>query len=113
MDEKAPADGLTRRQLLGRAAGAGAVLLAGARGAGFATPADAATSTAKIRRFFSRPDLHPPVVTVVRRTEQAAGGCLFLAPSAGPGQRGAMILDAAGEVVWFLPTSPRTCMDFR
>jgi hypothetical protein len=106
-------DGLTRRDVLVRAAGAGAVLIAGTRALGLAGTAEAATSTAKVRRFVSRPDLQPPVVTVVHRTAAAAPGLLFLAPSSGPGQRGAMILDETGEVVWFHPTTPRTCMNLR
>ena len=105
--------GLSRRELLARGAGAGAVLLAGGGWARLAEVAEAAASRPKVRRFLSRPDLRPPVVTVVHRTAHAAPGHLFLAPSAGPGQRGALILDSAGEVVWFHPTTPRTCMDFR
>ena len=64
-----------------------------------------------MRRFRSRPDLRPPRLTVLR-----AGGsdrCLFLSPSSGPGQKGALILDDKGEVLWFRPTRPDTVMNFR
>jgi hypothetical protein len=64
-------------------------------------------------RFRSRPDLSPPAVRVLRPAVQTAAGLLFLAPSSGPGQRGVLILDDDGEVVWFRPTSPRTAMNFR
>jgi Arylsulfotransferase (ASST) len=105
--------GLTRSAFLGRAAGAGAACLL----AGRAQPGLAALSKVEGRRvqqFVSRPDLLPPVVTVVRPAAgTTAAGLLFLAPSSGPGQRGAMIVDNTGEVVWFHPTSPLTVMNFR
>ena len=66
-----------------------------------------------VHGFFSRPDLRPPRVTVLRPASKTGSGLLFLAPSSGPGQRGALILDDAGEVVWFRPSSPDTTMDFR
>jgi Arylsulfotransferase (ASST) len=80
-----------------------------ARSAAFAL----ATSGAVPPRFRSRPDLSPPVVRVLHPAVDTAPGFLFLAPSSGPGQRGVLILDDAGEVVWFRPTSPRTAMNFR
>ncbi len=63
--------------------------------------------------FDSRPDLDPPAVRILQAARDVAPGYLFLAPSSGPGQRGPLILDDAGEVVWFRPTSPRTAMNFR
>jgi hypothetical protein len=36
-----------------------------------------------------------------------------MAPSSGAGQRGVMIVDDAGEIVWFHPTTPQTAMNFR
>jgi hypothetical protein len=65
-----------------------------------------------VQHFRSRPDLRPPRLTILR----AAGTSddyLFLAPSSGAGQRGALILDGRGEVVWFHPTTPLTAMNFR
>jgi outer membrane protein assembly factor BamB len=75
--------------------------------------ADGATlrSPNDVLRFRSRPDLRPPRLTVL-----LAGGsdrCLFLAPMSGPGQRGALILDEKGELVWFRPTRPGAAMNFR
>jgi outer membrane protein assembly factor BamB len=49
----------------------------------------------------------------VRRSGAAAPGYLFLAPSSGPGQRGAMILDDSGGLVWFHPVGHRTVTDFK
>ena len=75
------------------------------------------TSRAPARRavhgFVTRPDLRPPVVTVVSGARGVADGYLFLAPASGPGDRGGLILDDAGEPVFFHPTKPRTVMDFR
>jgi hypothetical protein len=113
------AEGTTRAEFVRRASGAalGLGLLGGVGLEGVpllgAEHADGATlrSPNDVRRFRSRPDLRPPRLTVVR-----AGGSdryLFLAPSSGPGQRGVLILDERGEVVWFRPTTPDTAMNFR
>ncbi len=92
---------LTRSEFL--AQGAGAVLAA----SGWKV------AERGVQHFRSRPDLLPPVVTVLHPPQDVAPGLLFLAPSSGPGQRGVLILDRAGEVVWFRPTSPRTAMNLR
>jgi len=65
-----------------------------------------------VHHFLSRPDLRPPVLTILR-TGLVSDGYLFLAPSAGPGQRGVLILDDRGQVVYFHPTTPNTAMNFR
>src|SRR4029078_5178129 len=49
----------------------------------------------------------------VTRKAAAAPGYLFMAPSSGPGQRGAMIFDDAGELVWFHPVANRAVTDFK
>ncbi len=63
--------------------------------------------------FYSRPDLQPPRVTVVRRPSRPFvpgqdEGLLLLTPKAyvapGPGQPGLMVLQADGRLRWFLPT---------
>jgi hypothetical protein len=76
--------------------------------------ADGATprSPNDVLRFYSHPDLRPPRLTVLKAAEKS-DRYLFLAPSSGPGQRGVLILDDRGEVVWFRPTSPATAMNFR
>ncbi len=62
----------------------------------------------ELQHFVSRPDLLPPTVTVsadagaAQRGGQALDGSdIFLAPYAGPGQYGPMILDPDGGLVWF------------
>jgi hypothetical protein len=88
-------------------------LLGGVRLDGLLEDADAAAprSPNDVLRFRSRPDLRPPRLTVLR--EGSSDRCLFLAPSSGAGQRGALILDERGAVVWFHPTKPDTVMNFR
>jgi hypothetical protein len=51
----------------------------------------------------SRPELRAPLVTVTASSAAQAGGDLFLAPYSGPGQDGPMIVDGAGNLVWFDP----------
>ena len=55
--------------------------------------------------FRSRPDLHPPVIEVIKQARDTAPGYVFIAPKngpreAGPGQDGCVILDNAGQPVW-------------
>ncbi len=56
----------------------------------------------ELQHFVSRPDLLPPKVAVSRGPSRSAGDIL-LAPYTGPGQLGPMILDGAGQLVWFDP----------
>src|SRR5215210_6561331 len=87
--------------------GAFALFLLAAAGA----PQADARSPNDVRRFFSRPDLRPPRLTVVHpgRSDRH----LFLAPSNGPGQHGTLILDGRGDIVWFRPATPLIAMNFR
>ena len=111
-------EGSTRAGFLRRASGSalGLTLLGGVgldvalRGA----DAEAASprSPNDVRRFHSRPDLRPPRVTVLRAGD-TSDDCLFLAPSSGPGQRGALILDGRGDVLWLHPKTPHTTMNIR
>jgi hypothetical protein len=71
---------------------------------------DLAAPGANLQQLASRPDLKPPRLTVARGSTSEL---VFLAPSSGPGQRGAMIVDGHGELVWFHPTDPRSAMDFK
>ncbi|HEX7610641.1 MAG TPA: arylsulfotransferase family protein [Solirubrobacteraceae bacterium] len=61
------------------------------------------------QHFHSRPDLVPPTVTVTANSGAQAPGDLLLAPYAGPGQYGPMILDSSGSLLWFdrLPKGAR------
>ena len=60
-----------------------------------------------VQGFNSRPDLHPPAVTVTANSPAVAAGDVFLSPYSGPGQAGPMILDPSGALVWFKPLPPR------
>jgi hypothetical protein len=68
---------------------------------------------AGVQSFVSRPDLKPPAVTVLQPARGAAPGLIFVAPSSGPGQRGAMIFDDTGELVWFHPVANKAATDFK
>ena len=98
----------TREELLRRSAWLGGGLLAfGGAGrllAGGAAEAGTSHTIPKVavHHFLTRPDLRPPVVTVLHAEPAIATAILFLAPSSGPGQRGVLILDGQGEVV-FVP----------
>lgn len=62
----------------------------------------------------SRPDLQPPVFDVRERAEGLASGHLFVAPSSGPGQHGALMMDDSGSPIWFNPAGgDRSVMNFR
>jgi len=55
-----------------------------------------------VRSFRSRPDLRPPAVKVRQPASPAtAPGHIFLGTILGPGQRGPLIVDERGDVVWF------------
>jgi len=108
-----PPDGLTRAALLARAAGAAAALATGSLGDAGEALARPESRRKDAHHFVSRPDLIPPKVEVVRRSTGTAPGLLFLGPSSGPGQRGALIIDDTGEPVWFKSTEPATVMNFR
>jgi hypothetical protein len=53
--------------------------------------------------FRSRPDLRPPGVGVATPAHGTAPGYIFLAPKEGSVQEGPMIVDNAGQLVWFRP----------
>ncbi len=72
-----------------------------------------AAADGNVQRFVSRPDLKPPTMTVLRPAHGTARGLVFLAPSSGPGQRGAMIVDDAGGLVWFHPVADKAAADFK
>jgi Arylsulfotransferase (ASST) len=67
-----------------------------------------------VQVFASRPDLRPPAVTVAQASARAEPGSVFVAPKRGATQQGPMILDAAGELVWFQPLpGDEQAFDFR
>ena len=56
-----------------------------------------------VQSFVSQPQLRPPSVFVSTSSPQAAPGDIFLTPTHGFGQSGAMIIDSQGRLVWFQP----------
>ena len=103
-------ESLNRGQFLRRALGVGVAL--GVAGGYSAFRLSEASAANDVRSFVSRPDLRPPRLTVLHADAGVGAGLLFLSPSEGPGQRGVMIVDNAGEPIWFHPT-PAPAMNFR
>jgi hypothetical protein len=68
---------------------------------------------ATVRAFASRPDLIPPAVTITSGPDAPAGDHVLVAPFTGDGQHGPLIVDLAGEPVWFQPITGVTAMNFR
>jgi hypothetical protein len=60
----------------------------------------ASEGAAGFAKFVTEPSLKPPTVTVTTLANPAPGH-LFVASLTGPGQRGPMIFDNHGRVVWF------------
>ncbi|MGN6372085.1 MAG: arylsulfotransferase family protein [Solirubrobacteraceae bacterium] len=61
------------------------------------------SGSAAHQSYVSRPDLYPAQVTVTVDSGQQAPGDIMLAPYAGIGQYGPMILDSHGHLIWFKP----------
>jgi hypothetical protein len=88
---------------------AGAALVAVVAMTGCGSKPQPATMT-----FKSRPDLKPPVVTVVKNADGASDGYIFIAPKHDAPQKGPEIVDGNGEPVWFDPVAgPDQAADFR
>jgi len=86
--------------------------IAGATGPTGATAATGATGTTGatgpagvFQSFVSQPALHPPTVTVITPAADPALGDVFMTPSEGSYQPGAMIVNPAGQLVWFQPAA--------
>jgi hypothetical protein len=78
----------------------------------FPMPAGGASSAAlpakpgSVWSFASQPALQPPSLQVTANSAGVAPGDVFLTPTHGYGQSGAMIVDGSGQLVWFSP-APR------
>lgn len=66
-----------------------------------------------VQKYATRPDLEPPSVTVTTAKPGRAPGLVFLAPKAGRGQDGPMIINDKGQTVWFKATPGKIPADFR
>jgi hypothetical protein len=74
---------------------------AGTNPAGSPLPGGSGGPTAGARhRYYSRPDLTPPVVNVDVAAGPPAPGLTFLTPNNGAGSDGPLIVDSAGHPVW-------------
>lgn len=98
----------TRKEFLATAAaGAAALAVPGA-----AWPRrERATGGPGVATFVTEPSLQIPTLTVNQSTNPSQG-LLFMTTLTGPGQRGPMIVDDAGQPVWFRRT-PQVAIDFR
>jgi hypothetical protein len=65
------------------------------------------------QHFVTRPDLRPPKVTILRPAGRTAPGYVFLAPKKKVAQAGPLIVDNAGQVVWFDPLPTKGVADFK
>jgi hypothetical protein len=65
-------------------------------------PAPKGGVTPSVQSFKSQPGLQPPTLQVTAHSSAASSECVFLAPAHGPGQHGPMIVDSAGNLVWFM-----------
>jgi hypothetical protein len=93
---------LTRKEFLATAAaGTGAL----------AFPRLAFPSGSGVASFVSAPSLKPPTLSVTARSNPQPG-YVFVTTLTGPGQRGPIIVDDRGQVVWFKATS-EVAIDFR
>jgi hypothetical protein len=63
--------------------------------------------------YYSRPDLRPPTVEIVKNTRRTTPGYVFIAPKKDVVQAGPLILDNKGRVVWFRPLDTHAVTDFR
>jgi Arylsulfotransferase (ASST) len=75
-----------------------------ARLSGYRLVAGKATLLSKpglVQSFISQPELQPPSLFVSAHSPQAAPGDVFLTPTHGYGQSGAMIVNGQGSLVWF------------
>ena len=94
----------TRREFLGAAAGAGL-------GLAFPRLAAAFPEASGVATVVTEPSLRVPTLNVLKRSTPSAGS-LFVTTLTGPGQRGPIIFDDRGQVVWFKRTK-NVAINFR
>src|SRR5919202_1157074 len=90
----------TRSRFL-EAVGAGATCLVLANTAGCALPRLLSAPRKDVWTFRSRPDISPAVLEVTTQAHDTAPGYIFAAVKEGTGDYGPMIIDDAGELVWY------------
>jgi len=66
-----------------------------------------------VQSYATRKDITPPAVTISTNKPGTAPGLIFLAPKAGRGKDGPMIIDNKGHLVWFKSMDGKIAADFR
>jgi hypothetical protein len=71
------------------------------------TATDRVTNAPEVptHHFRSRPDLQPPRIDITEHEDGTSEGHIFLGVRVEGGQRGALVVDNAGEPVWFSPAA--------
>jgi hypothetical protein len=96
------------RRSAARVLGGGAGVAALVAAAALASPAGASQS------YVTRPDIKPPTVKVTTLAPGVAPGYVFVAPKGGDEQRGPMLYDNRGQLVFFQPVpAGTTVLDFK
>lgn len=112
---------ITRRRFVALGAAGGAALL------GLRVPTAAASPGSTPAGYISRPDLHPPAITIATPAQGTQPGAIFLAPfdisaagaseapplPASQSRSGPLVVDDRGEPLWFLPFGSKTAMNVR
>ena len=89
---------------LGHAEASGGSSRSSDRSGSTAPPSTSSRAPAAGQAFDSRPDLHPPRFEVLAEGPGGSGdGLLLTTPAKGQAQNGPMIMDGAGQLVWFKP----------
>ncbi|MGH2903847.1 MAG: arylsulfotransferase family protein [Solirubrobacteraceae bacterium] len=65
------------------------------------TAKTASSDPGEEQSLHTMPTTHPPSLVISTHSSAATPGDIFLSPYSGPGQIGPMILDEAGNLVWF------------
>jgi hypothetical protein len=70
------------------------------------TPARPVAAPGTVASFVSVPSIAPPTIAVTTPAADPALGDVFLTPVDGASQAGSMIVNPAGQMVWFAPAPP-------
>ena len=68
------------------------------------TPSPPVAPPGTVASLVSVPSIHPPTVAVTTPAADPSLGDVFLTPADGPSQAGPMIVNPAGQMVWFSPS---------
>ncbi len=79
-----------------------------ARSLGIATGNYTGRAKGDVMSFQSRRDLQPPAIRVLKQDSDLSAGDILTGNQAGPLQNGPMVLDPAGNLVWFKPLARNT-----